>query len=218
MSGTSTWRDLFFLFARTAIKHGFGEAGAAVVDRRVRHVHAGQRGHHRLEFVDQLQRALARLGLVRRVRGEEFAALRDVPDRGRNVVVVAAGAEETDVDAVALGALATAARACPSRCDRPALWSASRRAVPAGFRRTAHRCSPRRCYASISRTSVGRMRDERHPYYSSQNIFDSRAGMKTGRNCDPACVSRALNARRFRTPRRSRRHRAARRGRRRRSA
>ena len=73
-------------------QHGFAERRAAVVDRGIGNVHAGQGGHHRLVFVDELQRALAGLGLVRRVGGHELAAAGHVPDGGGNVVVVAAGA------------------------------------------------------------------------------------------------------------------------------
>ena len=75
-------------------QHRFAERRAAVVDRRVGNVHAGQGSHHRLVFVDELQRALAGLGLIRRVGGHELAASGDVPNGGGNVVVVAAGAQE----------------------------------------------------------------------------------------------------------------------------
>ena len=48
------------------------DRGRAVVQRCIRHVHRGQLGDERLELVDRLQRALACLGLVGRVRGVEL--------------------------------------------------------------------------------------------------------------------------------------------------
>ena len=69
----------------------------AVVARRVRDVHAGQLADRGLVLEDRLQHALAHLGLVRRVRGQELAALQHrVDDRG-HVVVVDARAEEADL-------------------------------------------------------------------------------------------------------------------------
>ncbi len=70
----------------------------------------GQPRHHRLVFVDELQRALARLGLVRRVRRIELAARDDRPDRGRDVVLVRAGTGEVERRAVLRGALLHEAR------------------------------------------------------------------------------------------------------------
>ena len=51
---------------------------------------AGERGHHALVLVQQLQSALACLGLVGRVRRIELAARSDLPDCGRNVMLVGA--------------------------------------------------------------------------------------------------------------------------------
>ena len=69
----------------------------AVVAGSVRDVHPGQLADRRLVLEDRLQHALAHLGLIRRVRGEELAALKDgVRDR-RNVVVVDACAEEREL-------------------------------------------------------------------------------------------------------------------------
>jgi hypothetical protein len=48
----------------------------------------------RLELEQHLQRALGDLGLVRRVRGQELAALDQVIDACRNVVAVGTRAEE----------------------------------------------------------------------------------------------------------------------------
>ena len=71
--------------------------GRAVVARRVRDVHAGELADRGLVLEDRLQDALAHLRLVRRVRGEELAALEHgVDDRG-HVVVVDAGAEEREL-------------------------------------------------------------------------------------------------------------------------
>ncbi len=72
---------------------------AAVVAGRVRDVHARQLADHRLVLEDRLQRALAHLGLVRRVRGQELSAREDdVRDR-RDVVVVDSRAEERELRA-----------------------------------------------------------------------------------------------------------------------
>ncbi len=77
-------------------QHGLGQPGGAVVDRGVRDVEPGQRGHHRLVLVDGLERPLARLRLVGRVGGEELAPRDEVPDRGRDVVVVASAPGEAE--------------------------------------------------------------------------------------------------------------------------
>ena len=81
-------------------QHRFGQRGRAVVHRRIRHIHAGQPRHHRLVFVDQLQRALAGFGLVRRVRRIKLTATNDLPDRRRDVVFVGAGAGEIEFDRI----------------------------------------------------------------------------------------------------------------------
>ena len=59
----------------------------------------GQLADRSLVLEDRLEDALAQLGLVRRVRGEELAAQQDgVDDRG-HVVVVDAGSEERELAA-----------------------------------------------------------------------------------------------------------------------
>ena len=78
---------------------GVGRDREAVVAGRVRHVHPGQLADRRLVLEDRLQDALAHLGLVRRVGGQELAALQDRVDDRRHVVVVDAGAEERELDA-----------------------------------------------------------------------------------------------------------------------
>ncbi len=72
---------------------------AAVVARRVGDVHPRQLADHGLVLEDRLQRSLAHLRLVRRVRGQELAAgEHDVGDGG-HVVVVDAGADERQLRA-----------------------------------------------------------------------------------------------------------------------
>ena len=70
------------------------ERAPAAVHRRVRDVHPGQAADRRLIFEDRLQNPLADLRLVRRVRGNELRTPDDRVDGGRNVVIVATGAEE----------------------------------------------------------------------------------------------------------------------------
>ena len=83
---------------------GFGQCGSAVVHRGVRYLHARQGADHGLVLVDQLQGALARLRLVRRIRGIKFAARGNGPHRRRNVVFVGPGADEIQGPAIARGA------------------------------------------------------------------------------------------------------------------
>ena len=85
-------------------QHRLGQGGRAVVKRGVRHIQPGQTGHHGLVFVEQLQRALTGLGLIRRVGGIKLAARDDGPHRRRNVMLVGAGADEGTVEAVLHGA------------------------------------------------------------------------------------------------------------------
>ena len=53
---------------------GIGSDDTAVVAGRVRHVHRRQLADRSLVLEDRLQHALAHLGLIRRVRGQELAA------------------------------------------------------------------------------------------------------------------------------------------------
>jgi hypothetical protein len=62
-------------------------------------VHPGQLADRGLVLEDRLEDALAHLGLVRRVRGQQLAALEHRVDRGRHVVVVDPGAEEAQLAA-----------------------------------------------------------------------------------------------------------------------
>ena len=75
-------------------QHGLGDRGGAVVERGVGHVHARQLRHHGLVLEDGAQRPLARLGLIRRVGGEEFATQDQMVDRARDRVIVGAPAQE----------------------------------------------------------------------------------------------------------------------------
>ncbi len=102
LRGIRILRDL--LMGTHRHQHRLGQRRGAVVERGVRDVHAGQRGHHGLVFVQQLQRALAGLGLVRRVGGVELAARDDLPHRRRNMVLVRAGADEIGIRAVLVSA------------------------------------------------------------------------------------------------------------------
>ncbi len=68
--------------------------GRAVVTRGVRDVHAGELAHGGLVLEDRLEHALAQLGLVRRVGGQELAALEHGVHDRRDIVVVQACAEE----------------------------------------------------------------------------------------------------------------------------
>ena len=82
--------------------------GGAVVPGGVRDVHAGELADGRLVFEDRLQDALAHLGLIRGVRGQELAAREDGVDDCGHVVVVDPGAEEGQLPPrvhVALGQL-----------------------------------------------------------------------------------------------------------------
>src|SRR4051794_6572353 len=71
-----------------------GGDGGAVVAGGVRDVHSRELADRGLVLEDRLQYALAHLGLVRRVRSEELAALQHRVDDGRHVVVVDACTEE----------------------------------------------------------------------------------------------------------------------------
>ena len=84
---------------------GLCGGGGAVVHRGVRDLHAGQARNHGLEFVDQLQRALARLRLVGGVGAVELPARGDGPHRRGNVVLVGTGTDEGERRTVSTGTL-----------------------------------------------------------------------------------------------------------------
>jgi len=71
------------------------DRGGPVVQRSIRDLHAREARHHRLVFVNELQRALTRLGLIGSVGAVELAPSREGPDCGRDVVLVRARADET---------------------------------------------------------------------------------------------------------------------------
>ncbi len=83
-------RDQHRLAPRDARSHqrGFRASGGGVVHRGVGDLHPGEQAHLGLELEQRLQRALRDFGLVRRVAGEEFAALDQGVHRRRNVVAI----------------------------------------------------------------------------------------------------------------------------------
>ena len=89
-------RDQRLVAAGDAVGHqdGLGGAGRAVVHRGVGDLHAGEQRHLGLELEQVLQRALRDLRLIRRVRGQELAALDHVVDGRRHMMAVGAGADE----------------------------------------------------------------------------------------------------------------------------
>ncbi len=76
---------------------GFRQRRRAVVHAGVRDVHARERADQRLELEDRLQRALADLGLVRRVARQELAAHHERIDDRRAEVAVRSGTQEARV-------------------------------------------------------------------------------------------------------------------------
>ena len=78
----------------TRQQHRLDGRGRPVVQRGVRDVHPGQLRDHALELEDRGERALRHLRLIRRVGGRELGAHRQRVHRGRDVMVVAAAAEE----------------------------------------------------------------------------------------------------------------------------
>ena len=133
---------------------GLGERGGAVVERRVRHIQRGQARDHGLVLVHDLQRALARLGLVRRVGAVDLAARDEGPDGRRNVVLVGAGADEVERQAVARRARAGEPGHIHFRQCLGHTGQRSRCEAPRESRRTGRRCCRRRC----GRASRGRPR------------------------------------------------------------
>jgi hypothetical protein len=77
---------------RPAIRIAAG--GGTVVHRRIGDVAAEQARDLRLEFEEHLQRALRDFRLVRRVAGQELAALNDMVDAGRHMMAIGAAAQE----------------------------------------------------------------------------------------------------------------------------
>src|SRR5205085_8588383 len=69
---------------------------AAVVKTGIGHIHAGKLANKRLVLEEDLQTTLAGLGLIRGVGGIVFATPGDGVHHGRNEMIVAAAAEETD--------------------------------------------------------------------------------------------------------------------------
>ena len=196
----TTWRTCGFVASVTTIfvlpgrvlrdVAGVGGDGRAVVARRVRDVHAGELADRGLVLEDRLEDALAHLGLVRRVRGQELAALharrRRPPGRsGRRC-----------------RRRGTRSRASSRRCARRARRDARRapaRRAPARGRAGASKRTP----AGMSRKSSST--DETpivRSISSRSSSVRARYGCVTGRP-EPACTPRRRAARRPRTDRRA---------------
>ena len=75
-------------------EHALGRRRRALVERGVGDVETGEARDLGLELEEGLERALARLALVGRVRGQELAAADELVDERRHEVVVRAGAGE----------------------------------------------------------------------------------------------------------------------------
>jgi hypothetical protein len=108
-----TAADQHTLAARGAAGHQrpFGRGRRPVVVRRGDDVHARQLAQQRLVLVDRLERALADLGLVRRVGGVELAAQEELVHDCRNEMAIGSGAEEAhQIDPIPLGETAQPAR------------------------------------------------------------------------------------------------------------
>ncbi len=85
-------------------RHRLGGGRGLVEQRRVRQVHAGEVGDHRLEVQERLEPTLGDLRLVRRVRRVPGGVLEDVAlDDGRRDRARVAGAEQRDVHLIAVG-------------------------------------------------------------------------------------------------------------------
>ena len=111
--------------------HGrFGHRGGRVVHRRVRHVHARQLADHALKFEDRGERALRDFGLIRRVRGQEFAARHDRIHHHRAVVIVDARAQKARVAIPSGGGVFRAAR---FEIIQNVVFTAARLRWPAAF-------------------------------------------------------------------------------------
>ena len=79
--------------------HRLGCRGCPVVERRVRHVEAGERADHRLELEDRLQGPLRSLGLVGGVRRVELGPRDGAANDGGTEPPVDTGAEKAVVRA-----------------------------------------------------------------------------------------------------------------------
>ena len=123
-----------------AMKHASAVDRRPVVARRVRDVHAGQLADRGLVLEDRLQHALAHLRLVRRVGGQELAALHHGVDDRRHVVVVDARRRGTTAPAPSRRSAPRARRDAPnSSCSESAGSRSSARSkrTPAGMSRNS---------------------------------------------------------------------------------
>ena len=130
-------------------QRGLGRGGRAVVVRGRDDVEVDQLGDQRLVLVDALERALADLGLVRRVGRVPLAAQQELVDGGRAPVAVDAGAQERDeVGPVPRRRARSAGRRARARA-RAAAGRAARRAGASGMSAKSSSTESRPMAASI---------------------------------------------------------------------
>ena len=125
-------------------QHRLGGRGGAVVHRGVRDLEPGERADHRLELEDRLQRALADLGLVRRVRGRELRARDERVDRASARSARSARAEEPG------------ARPARARCCAASAASSREHLLLAARPRAPRAPAPSRSFAGIGANSSSR--------------------------------------------------------------
>ena len=138
--------------------HRLGTRGGAVIERGVGDLHAGQQRHLGLELEQILQGPLRHLGLVWGVGGQEFAALDQMIDRGRHMMVVRPTADKERSRAGG-EILRGHPRNRPLDLDLAhRRWEIDEAVEPCrvgAHRRTARRSNRRRSSASISPRSRG---------------------------------------------------------------
>ncbi len=136
--------------------HRFGSAGRAVVHGSVGDIHAGQLADHGLEFEDGLQRSLRDLRLVRRVGGEELAALDQRINDDRAVMAIGAGAQKAGVaGCVVRGAFRKWSTISDSAICRGMFEIARSGGIPRGWWKTGRRSSAAPICCNISVRSPG---------------------------------------------------------------
>ncbi len=86
-------------------ERGFRQRRRAIVQRSIRYRHAGEPCHDGLILIEQLQRALTGLGLIRSVCAIELPTSRDGPDSGRDMMFISSRTDEVQRHAIACRAL-----------------------------------------------------------------------------------------------------------------